>query len=76
MNDKKIYIPDLNPVHNARHAVNKKKNKNPFSNMNIKGNIKLGSAKKSCKKCYGRGWVGRDDNGGLVVCTCTQRKKK
>lgn len=29
--------------------------------------------KPSCKKCYGRGWIGTNDSGQHVACVCTQR---
>lgn len=34
-------------------------------------------AKASCKKCYGRGYFGRDkDRGFLWPCTCLKKQKK
>lgn len=30
------------------------------------------TAKASCRKCYGRGYVGRNDRGQLVRCTCVK----
>ena len=32
--------------------------------------------KKSCNKCYGRGYMGRDASGKVVLCTCLRRKKQ
>ncbi len=29
---------------------------------------------RSCKKCYGRGHVGRNDEGQFVPCSCTQHR--
>jgi len=30
------------------------------------------TAKASCKKCYGRGYVGKNDRGKLVPCRCVK----
>ena len=31
-----------------------------------------GKPKASCKKCYGRGWIGTNDKKEKVPCTCVK----
>ena len=30
----------------------------------------------SCRKCYGRGYVGKRKDGSFVLCTCFRMKEK
>jgi len=33
-------------------------------------------AKKNCKHCFGRGWIGHNQKGNKVVCRCVVRAQR
>ena len=33
-------------------------------------------AKKDCKKCYGRGYIGTDEQGNKVPCSCVLKRRQ
>jgi len=47
---------------------------NPFKVDYQKWNFKL--AKKNCKHCFGRGWIGHNQKGDKVVCRCVAKAQK
>ena len=64
MNEEPTYIIDTQKTPNV--VANE-----PFVLEDKEGNKLLAPYKpnKKCKKCFGRGWLGKDViNGGLIVC--------